>query len=105
MSVGHWWERWGDWIDGRWFSAESGTLLIAMANGQQLRAHRDLEGDKNYWLHDGEKKRAVGRPLVLRLREQQLIETNQKFPVATYFLTAQGKQVAEQLFKRRAHKS
>ena len=101
--MGHWWERWGDWVNGHWLSAESGTLLIALYQGEQLRSHPDLEGNKGYWLHSGEKKIVVARPLVLRLRDQQLIETNQKFPLATYFLTNLGKQVAEEFFRRRVH--
>jgi len=63
--------------------------------GGTLKVHRDLEGSKIYLLHPLE-----GPPLtfqgatVRRLEIQGLIESNKKFPAATYLLTEKGKEVA-----------
>lgn len=68
-------------------------LLEVMAEGAALKSHRDVEGHKIYLLH----RLGAGSPspisatVVETLYRQGLIESNQKFPVATYLLTDRGK--------------
>ncbi len=69
------------------------SLLQAMANGFTLKSHRYIDGTKAYQLHglDGT-TRPIGREIVEKLYDRSLIETNQKFPAATYWLTETGRQ-------------
>ncbi|MCS7222016.1 MAG: hypothetical protein RML36_05740 [Anaerolineae bacterium] len=68
-------------------------VLEAMAQGHFLRSHRDLEGRKTYLLHPLEGPPIPVAPaLVERLCELGLIDSNKKFPVATYWLTAKARQ-------------
>lgn len=73
-------------------------LLAAMANGQFLKAHRDIEGNKTYLLHplEGEAQVVNGED-VQQLVEAGLIDSNKKFPAATFWLTEQGKTVWNEL--------
>lgn len=66
-------------------------LLQSLADGDTLKSHRYIDGTKVYQLHalDGS-SRSVGRESVETLYERGLIETNQKFPAATYWLTEAG---------------
>lgn len=63
-------------------------LLSALAGGATLKAHRELDGDKKHVLHrlDGSTE-PVPAALVESLRERGLIQSNFKFPAATYVLT------------------
>jgi hypothetical protein len=63
-----------------------------MAAGWTLKAHRDLEGSKTFRLHplEGEPQ-AVSAAAVAALVEQGLIDSNKKFPAATFWLTAGGR--------------
>jgi hypothetical protein len=63
-------------------------LLHAMAAGAALKAHRGLDGEKEHLLHPlhGEPE-PVPAALVESLRERGLIQSNLKFPAATYLLT------------------
>lgn len=67
-------------------------LLHAIAHGQTLKAHRDLEGHKEYRLHalDG-RAVSVARADVEALHAAGLIDSNKKFPAATYWLTDGGR--------------
>lgn len=69
-----------------------------MATGWTLKVHRYLDGRKLYKLHplDGEPE-TVRRTTVERLQDEGLIDSNKKFPVATYLLTERGKQVVAAL--------
>ena len=71
-------------------------LLRAMANGAALKAHRYLDGRKEYRLHalDGP-PRAVRPETVAALAERGLIDSNKKFPAATFWLTPKGRVAAE----------
>ncbi|NJN81711.1 MAG: hypothetical protein HC802_05075 [Caldilineaceae bacterium] len=66
-------------------------ILNAMAHGGTLKAHRTLDGDKEYRLHP-----LTGGTMqpdassVDRLKRRGLIESNKKFPAATYLLTEAG---------------
>jgi hypothetical protein len=68
------------------------NLLRAMANGHTLKSHRYLDGTKVYQLHslDGQIE-VVPLAVVAALQDQQLIDSNKKFPAATYWLTETGR--------------
>jgi len=72
-------------------------LIRAVAQGIQLRDHRDIEGGKVFQLHalDGNAIEAVLPEVVHALVELGLIDSNKKFPSATYWLTSVGRQWAE----------
>jgi hypothetical protein len=67
-------------------------LLQAIAHGQMLKSHRDLEGRKEYRLHalDGQAA-PVAWEDVEALQAAGLIDSNKKFPSATYWLTDTGR--------------
>jgi hypothetical protein len=59
-----------------------------MLDGATLKVHRDLDGRKTHLLHPltGESS-PIPRELVGSLRKLGLIQSNLKFPAATYILT------------------
>lgn len=66
-------------------------LLRAMRDGATLKAHRTLDGEKIHCLHPLAGEPApVPAALVASLRELGLIQSNMKFPAATYILTERG---------------
>jgi hypothetical protein len=70
-------------------------LLRALVAGGALKAHRYLDGRKIYRLHSlAGPPQQVERRTVEFLKEQQLIESNKKFPAATYLLTEKGLKLA-----------
>lgn len=79
-------------------SAAQKKLLLAIAGGRLLKAHRDIEGNKTYKLHpsDGEPEIVSGGS-VQRLCEAGLIDSNKKFPAATFWLTGKGKESVARL--------
>ncbi len=63
-------------------------LLIAMRDGATLKIHRDLDGHKTHLLHPLHAgPHPVASSLVESLRDLGLIQSNLKFPAATYILT------------------
>ena len=71
--------------------------MLAIAEGWTLKSHRYLDGRKEYRLHplgDGEAE-AVAWETVEALRERKLIDSNKKFPAATYLLTDRGREIVE----------
>lgn len=68
-------------------------LLLALGAGATLKSHRDLDGNKQYRLHPlhAEESKAVAWQTVELLREHALIDSNKKFPAATYLLTDRGR--------------
>ena len=67
-------------------------LLQAISNGLTLKSHRDLEGHKEYRLHDLHGQSAiVPWEEVEDLQAAGLIDSNKKFPSATYWLTDAGR--------------
>ena len=72
-------------------------VLAAMAEGSTLKSHRYLDGRKEYRLHPlGEGgAEAVAWDTVETLRELGLIDSNKKFPAATYLLTDKGREVVD----------
>lgn len=78
-------------------SKDHSRLLVAMAHEHFLKSHRDIEGNKSYQLHplNGEPERVEPR-IVEYLRENGYIDSNKKFPVATFWLTEKGREASEQ---------
>jgi hypothetical protein len=73
-------------------------ILQALFNGATLKAHRYLDGSKIYQLHPlAGPAEIVSRASVDYLKAHKLIESNKKFPAATYLLTSKGKNVAGEL--------
>ena len=73
-------------------------VLQALITGSTLKSHRYLDGEKVYKLHPlaGQPK-PIERKTVDFLKQHQLIDSNKKFPAATYILTERGKAVAMSL--------
>ncbi len=72
-------------------TSDQRRILRAMHDGATLKAHRTLDGEKVHRLHPlaGEPE-PVDAALVESLRELGLIQSNLKFPAATYLLTERG---------------
>ena len=79
-------------------------LFAAMAAGDTLKVHRTVDGAKENRLHalNGEHSQDIASTLVDELRACGLIESNLKFPAATYLLTAKGRTEAMRLGNTRA---
>lgn len=77
-------------------SAAHKEVLLAMASGSTLKSHRYLDGAKIYQLHplDGPAE-TLSRTVVDSLVEHRLIDSNKKFPAATYWLTEAGRRVVD----------
>lgn len=71
------------------------ALLRALAQGYTLKSHRDLEGHKAYRLYapDGTPPVTLAWELVAGLQDKGWIDSNKKFPAATYWLTERGQAV------------
>lgn len=73
-------------------------VIKALTQGSTLKAHRHLDGSKVYRLHPlAGATEELDRGLVDRLLNRGLIDSNKKFPAATFLLTEQGRQMAEEL--------
>ena len=67
-------------------------LLQALARGLTLKSHRDLEGHKEFRLHaTGGQSTLVAWEDVEALQSAGLIDSNKKFPAATFWLTGAGR--------------
>ncbi len=71
---------------------EQRAILVALQAGDRLKVHRTIDGEKRYLLHrlDGSSAVAVEAAVVDSLERRGLIESNMKFPVATFLLTDKG---------------
>lgn len=71
------------------------AVLAALWEGWTLKSHRTLDGQKVYRLHglSGEVKE-VADGAVDTLVAAQLVQSNLKFPAATYLLTQKGQATA-----------
>ena len=80
-------------------SAEEKRVLLALGTGWTLKSHRYLDGLKEYRLHplSGGKSQEVARETLVSLQERGFIDSNKKFPAATYLLTERGKTAAERV--------
>lgn len=78
------------------------TILAAMQAGDRLKVHRAVDGDKSYRLHrlDDNHAWAVASTAVDGLARAGLIESNMKFPAATFLLTDKGRTVAASITGR-----
>jgi len=78
------------------------TVLAALLEGWTLKSHRTLDGQKMYRLHalTGEIVE-VEDGVVGNLAAAKLLQSNQKFPAATYLLTQKG-QIAALRFRESA---
>jgi len=67
-------------------------LLRALAAGDGLKVHRDVDGNKQYTLHPlaGGASQVIEPKLVTRLERQRFLKSNMKFPAAVLLLTEQG---------------
>lgn len=74
-------------------------VVRRLAEGWTLKAHRHLNGQKEYLLHPlGEgSPQVVVVETVRQLQKRRLISSNMKFPAATYLLTERGQAVAARL--------
>jgi hypothetical protein len=73
-------------------TAAQSELLQAIATGTTLKSHRDLEGRKEYRLHTlAGQSTVVAWDDVEALQAAGLIDSNKKFPSATYWLTERGR--------------
>lgn len=78
--------------------AEEHALLTALIAGAVLKAHRTINGTKTHKVHRaGQPPQLVNEQVVRRLESQHLIQSNMKFPAATYLLTEEGAALARQL--------
>jgi len=79
----------------RAFSEPQRHLLAQIAGGARLKDHRDIEGGKRYTLTvDSAPASEIDSEWVGGLVERGLIDSNKKFPSATYWLTEAGKRAA-----------
>lgn len=80
-------------------SAAHKYILGELARGSRLQDHRDLDGGKIYKLHplDTASDVAIPAASVTYLHRYKLIESNMKFPAATYLLTDKGAAIAATL--------
>lgn len=80
-------------------TAEQAAMLTALQAGDRLNVHRTVDGAKVYRLHrlDSTGAVAVDGADVDSLLRAGLIESNMKFPAATFLLTDKGAAAAAQL--------
>lgn len=86
MKIRRWLQRWHQ------PSPAQREILQAMLQGWTLKSHRYLDGTKCYQLHSlhGDVV-AVAAPDVEWLAKRRWIQSNQKFPAATFLLTERGR--------------
>lgn len=74
------------------------ALLLAINGENFVKAHRDIDGHKTYLLHplQGDPQPINGDD-VQALVDAGLIDSNKKFPAATFWLTETGKAMVKQL--------
>ncbi|RME98835.1 MAG: hypothetical protein D6768_16405 [Chloroflexi bacterium] len=79
-------------------SPSEAAVLRGLAAGGTLKIHRHLDGRKicKFYPLDGPSQE-LPRAVVERLKTRGLIDSNKKFPAATYLLTQAGKRAAESL--------
>ena len=66
--------------------------MAAIAAGSTLKVHRDIDGHKDFVLHalDGAAT-PVDAAVAAGLVEAGLLDSNKKFPAATFWLTDRGR--------------
>jgi len=75
-------------------SVEQRRVLAAVAAGWTLKAHRYLDGRKEYRLHalDGAEQ-PVRAATIAALTGRGLLGSNNKFPAATFWLTPAAREL------------
>lgn len=75
------------------------AILVALQAGDRLQVHRTIDGEKLYLLHrlDESDASVVSAAVVAHLERNGLIESNMKFPVATFLLTDKGAAAAAKI--------
>lgn len=86
------------WRFWRRISPEQQSVLRALAEGATLKAHRTMDGAKEHRVHTLHGKTfVVSESTINALKRRRLIDSNMKFPAATYLLTDKGKRAIRQL--------
>ena len=99
MPVGFWLTQRRKGAKGELDPAQK-ALLVALQQGAVLKVHRTVDGDKVYRLHTEHadmRITEVAPALVDALIGLGLLQSNMKFPAATFLLTDKGVAVAMQL--------
>ncbi|MDT8305919.1 MAG: hypothetical protein RRC07_08290 [Anaerolineae bacterium] len=80
-------------------TTEAQDVVRRLAEGWTLKSHRHLDGRKECLLHPLGAASAQPVPMetVRQLQQHRLIDSNMKFPAATYLLTERGRAMAAQL--------
>ncbi|HQY90014.1 MAG: hypothetical protein WAU00_16635 [Caldilinea sp.] len=79
-------------------TGEQRAILRALQRGDQLKVHRTKDGVKQYLLHPLDAREIeVAGMVVARLARAGLIESNMKFPAATFLLTDKGMALAARI--------
>ena len=74
------------------------ALLVSLQQGAVLKVHRTLDGDKVHRLHKSDAPvQEIEAALVVAVTDLGLLQSNMKFPAATFLLTDKGVAVAMQL--------
>ena len=82
----------------RWLSPAQRALLCALAAGRTLKGHRYLDGRKAFRLYDATTLLYdVPAADVAVLQRRRLLNSNMKFPAATFFLSPRGAAAARTL--------
>jgi hypothetical protein len=73
-------------------SEDQRALLHAIAAGDTLKVHRTVDGEKVYRLHplEGSSEREIAPADAEKLLTLGLIDSNMKFPAATFLITPKG---------------
>ena len=81
-------------------SAQQRQLLAAIAAGDSLKVHRTVDGEKVYRLRplDGSPEQEIAPKDAEALLRQGLVESNMKFPAATFLITPKGVQASRNYY-------
>jgi hypothetical protein len=81
-------------------NAQQRHLLAAIAAGDTLKVHRTVDGEKVYRLHplDDSAEIEIAPKDAEALLTQGLIDSNMKFPAATFLITPKGVQAARNYY-------
>jgi hypothetical protein len=74
------------------------AIILAISQGALLKSHREVDGRKMFRLHEPSGNwQPVSSRDVRRLRAAGLLDSNKKFPVATFWLTNEGRRTLTSL--------
>jgi uncharacterized protein YjhX (UPF0386 family) len=77
-------------------------VLRALAEGLVVKSHRTPDGEKMFRLHalDGSVIEDIDAAVMGELQDWKLIDSNKKFPAASYLLTEKGREAARGIVGR-----